>query len=91
VSHAVYLISSLDAPRNHQSIFVKTNADKPGYIFRVTGNIQNGMAFGHRPEIRPEDSHEFVSKTYPGTVSEASYERMRDVVDKVEPPNKDSN
>lgn len=91
MSYAVYLVSYLGAPRDHHAIFVETNADHSGFIFQVTGDIQRGMTFGHKPAKRPEDSNSFVSKSYIGTVSETNYARIQSIVDAIPPPPKQFN
>ena len=84
--YSVYLVSYLGAPRDHHAIFVETNSDHSGFIFQVTGDIQRGMIFGHKPAKRPEDSNSFVSKSHIGTVSETNYARIQPIVDSIPPP-----
>jgi hypothetical protein len=48
MSYNVYLVSSLGAPRNRQSIFVQAHPNQSGHIFQVTGNIQTGVASEHK-------------------------------------------
>ncbi|PVI03103.1 hypothetical protein DM02DRAFT_500692, partial [Periconia macrospinosa] len=86
--HPVYLLSELGAPRNHHAIFVETNADSSGYMYQVTGNIQTGMAFGHRETEKPEDSPLFIEKSPIGTAAEGDYEKIREIVETIAPPGK---
>jgi hypothetical protein len=91
--YQVYLLTSLGAPRNHHSIYISTSPDNlgnSGFIYQVTGNNQTGMTYGHKPTTDPEESHEFISKTYLGTVSEEDYnnDRIRSVVESIPAPAK---
>jgi hypothetical protein len=89
MSYAVYLVTSIGAPRDHHAIFVETNKDLTGYIYQVTGNIQTGMIYGHRSSNRPEeDSTSFLAKTYIGKVSQADYDRIQPVIEAIPPPSK---
>jgi hypothetical protein len=88
--YPAYLLTSFGAPRNHHSIFISTSPDNSGFIYQVTGNIQMGMTYGHRPTTNPEESHDIISKTYLGTVSEEDYnnDRIRSVVESIPAPAK---
>jgi hypothetical protein len=89
MSYNVYLIADLGAPRDHHAIFVQTDiTNHSGYIFQVTGNVQQGMSFGHKAVPNPEHSPEFVSKQLLGTVSHANYHRIQQVVESVQAPEK---
>jgi hypothetical protein len=91
MSYNVYLISYLGAPRDHHAIFVETNPDLSGYIFQVSGDIQNGMYFNHKSAKKPEESASFVSKEYLGKVSKAQYDQIQTTVETIEPPKKQFN
>jgi hypothetical protein len=71
------------------AIFVETNEDESGYLFQVTGNIQEGMSFGHR---NTEDSDKWtIGKELLGTVTHENHDRIQSVVEAVEPPKKQFN
>jgi len=56
MSHKVYKVSYVGVPRNRYVIFVERNADGTGQIFQVAGDIQNGMAYGHKPGRKVAES-----------------------------------
>lgn len=62
--YLVYLVSYTGAPRLHQGVFVETEEDRSGYIFHVTGDIQNGMKMSHKRAKDPERPVSFNSKSY---------------------------
>lgn len=84
----VYMDASLRAPCDHWAIFIEIEPDHSGFIFQVTGNIQAGMTFGHRKSNKPEDSTEFMSKTFIGTVSEENYAKIQSTVEGIPAPRK---
>lgn len=85
------MVSYAGAPRDHHAIFVETKGDLSGYIFQVTGDIQRGMAFGHKVAKKPEDSASFIAKSRIGTVSEAGFARVQPVIERIPPPPKQFN
>ncbi|PVH74008.1 hypothetical protein DL98DRAFT_659087 [Cadophora sp. DSE1049] len=91
MSYNVYLVAYAGLPRDHHTIFVETGADGSGYIFQVTGNIQDGMTHGHKAAKKPEDSLTYVSKHLIGTVSHENYARIGSIVDMIPPPKKQFN
>lgn len=89
MSYEVYKVSYLGAPIDHVAIFVELDlSDGSGYIYQVTGNIQTGMSFGHKPGKKPEASASYVGKKYIGTVSVTNYPRIESIVNGIEPPKK---
>lgn len=89
MSHQVFLVASLGAPRDHHAIFVVLDGgDGSGYIFQVTGNIQNGMTYEVKPGQKPEESVDFVSKSYLGWVDATDYDRVNDICRSIPPPAK---
>ncbi|KAF1956560.1 hypothetical protein CC80DRAFT_593303 [Byssothecium circinans] len=88
MSHPVFLIAEPGLPRNHQAIFISTSPDGSGTLFQVTGNIQDGMVFGHRESKAPEESPTFISKEHIGTILKTDFDRVQTVVEEVEPPKK---
>ena len=90
-TYRVYRASETGIPFNHQTIFVETheNGPKCGHIYHVTGTIQNGMAFEHRPADELEKSPMFGSKTLVGTISREDFPgRFLEVCESVPPPKK---
>ena len=82
-------MASFGAPRDHHALFIQTNPSRrSGYRFQVTGNIQQGMIFGHRIDENPEEAPDFVSKEYLGVVTEADYQRVQSTVERIDPPKK---
>ena len=91
MSHAIYLVESIGAPRNHQAIFIETESEGDGYIFQVTGDIRNGMSFGHKSAKVPERSATFVSRSQIGTILIADFNRIQPIVETIDPPAKQFN
>lgn len=79
MSYKVFLVASAGLPRDHHAIFVETNEDgaKSGYLYQVSGTIQEGMIYSHKKTRRPEESNTFSSKTLIGTVTPGNYPRIR--------------
>ena len=86
MSYKVYLVSYQGLPREHHAIFFETEEDESGFIFQVSGNIQEGMKHDHKRAKKPESSASFVSKTYIGTTSHANYGFVKAICDRIEPP-----
>lgn len=96
----VYMITSLGMPRNHEAVFVETHhpekekekdsSSGKGYIFQVSGNIQQGMYHNHHAGTKPEEDKTsvFVSKEFLGRVARRDFHegRFRRVCDGVEAP-----
>jgi hypothetical protein len=87
MSYNVHLVESIGAPRNHQAILIETSPDGSGYIFQVTGNIQEGMSFGHR-NTTAEESASFMGKKQIGTILITDLDRIQSIVEFIEPPKK---
>ncbi|TVY16826.1 hypothetical protein LARI1_G004454 [Lachnellula arida] len=91
MSFNVYLVESLGAPRNHRAIFVETEecGTGSGYLYQVSGNIQNGMIHAHKQTKQPETSPTFTGvKELIGTVTSSNYAHIRSVVDGIPAPKK---
>jgi hypothetical protein len=86
MSFKTYLVTYIGAPRNHHEIFVETASDESGYMFQVSGDIQNGMYFNHKSAKKTEESASFVSREYLGTVSKAKYAQVESTAEGIEPP-----
>lgn len=86
MSYCIYKVASLGAPRNHNAIFVETDASGGGVVFHVTGDIQNGMRFETKAAKRPEDSVTFVDKTLLGWVTAGNFQYIEGVCRGVPPP-----
>jgi hypothetical protein len=92
--YLVYMVTSIGMPRNHIAIFVETHESGPGtgYIYQVSGNIQQGMFHNHRPGARPEEDKDsfFLSKELLGQVSKQRYDdgEFKRVCDSIGPPPK---
>jgi hypothetical protein len=87
-SYEVYLAEYLGLPRNHHAIFVQTESDGNGYIFQVTGTIQDGMVYESKPGKKPDESLSFVSKSFLGYVEINNYERINEICGSIPPPKK---
>ena len=89
MSYNVFLVEKTSLPRNHHAIFVETGNDISGYIFHVTGNVQNGMTFEiKRLNEPPENSATFNNKTLIGAVSVANFGSLETVLRSIPPPSK---
>ncbi|SMQ49395.1 unnamed protein product [Zymoseptoria tritici ST99CH_3D7] len=44
MSYKVYRVAYAGMPRDHHAINVEQNDDESGWLFQVTGDIQNGMS-----------------------------------------------
>lgn len=78
MSHSVFLVATVGAPRDHHAIFVETDRGiKSGTIVNVTGNIQTGMEFQERWSDDPESADTFVEKWYLGEVRERNVDQLR--------------
>ncbi|KAF2748590.1 hypothetical protein M011DRAFT_381536, partial [Sporormia fimetaria CBS 119925] len=91
--YPVYILATLGAPRNHHAIFIETRNTHTntltGAIFQVTGNIQTGMTFNHKDiNTNPEDDIDFISKEFIETIDEQDLDRVKEIVNAVEPPRK---
>lgn len=79
MSHPVYLVATIGAPRNHHALFVETDSvTGRGVVFQVTGNIQNGMQFETENRQCPEQSIGFVKKSHLGHVAADSLHLVED-------------
>jgi hypothetical protein len=78
--YRVYLITSLDTPRNTTSLFVETEDDKSGFTFRVSVDADCGVYVDHVASDRPEDDETFLYKTYVGKVADEDYAQMHEIV-----------
>lgn len=88
MSHHVYLVEYLGAPRNHHAIFIETDDSQSGYLYHVKGTIQDGMTYEVKHRSNPEQSTTFAKKTYLGWVNEPDYSRVNDICGGVPPPKK---
>jgi hypothetical protein len=90
MSHRVYKVADLGAPRDHHAIFVDTNVDSQGggLKLHVTGNMQSGMTFEVRRAERPENSPGFVDKTLLGWVSADKVHHIERICRGIEAPRK---
>ena len=80
MSHSVFLVASIGAPRNHHAIFVETDpSSRGGIVLQVTGNIQAGMEFEERHAENPETADGFVGKTCLGEVKVGDLDRLREI------------
>ena len=84
----VFLAAFIGAPRDHHAIYVETSADGAGYIFQVTGDIQNGMKYECKPGKKPENSASFSGKTYLGWIDVTHWNQIGDICSRVPPPKK---
>ena len=93
MSYNVYLVEYSGWQRNHHVIFVETHEDgeKSGYIYQVSGNIQQGMSYEHKKAKRPENSKTYDCKRLLGTVTIANYPYIRGICDSIPPPKKQFN
>lgn len=85
MSHHVYLVEYLGAPRNHHAIFIETDDNQSGYLYHVKGTIQDGMTYEVKHRSNPEQSTTFAKKTYLGWVNEPDYSRVNDICAGVSP------
>lgn len=94
MSWPAYLIVSVGGGRqDHHALFIETEEQGPltGHIYQVTGSMQSGMTFEHRPEsTKPEDSPNFIflSKQHLGNVKQDDYGRVMTISEGVEVPKK---
>ncbi|EGC46625.1 conserved hypothetical protein [Histoplasma capsulatum var. duboisii H88] len=88
MSFEVYRVAYFGLPRDHHAIFVATNDDLSGDLFQVTGDIQNGMTFEHKPSKKPEESTSFQSRVFVGKVSAANFSRVKPICEAIPPPKK---
>ncbi|EPS28893.1 hypothetical protein POX_f07965 [Penicillium oxalicum] len=88
MSYNVYRVSSAGLPRDHHAIFVDMNDDLSGWLFQVTGNIQNGMKYDHKPSKKPEESGTYQSKIAIGTVATADFARIKPTCESIPAPKK---
>lgn len=88
MSYNVFLTAYIGAPRDHHAIFVETAADGSGYIFQVTGDIQNGMRYEYKESKKPETSASFSSKKTLGQVAATDWDRIGELCSKIPPPKK---
>lgn len=91
MAYQVYRIAETGLPRDHQAIFVETHETGPrtGHLYHVTGTVQNGMVFEHRPSPDPDKLPLLAEKRKVGTVTRADYpERFISACEVVPPPKK---
>lgn len=70
MSLPVFLIESVGFPRNHHAILVETSHAGGGYIFQVTGNVQEGMRYEKKSaDSTPETDPLFLGKKRLGWVA----------------------
>ncbi|RMJ24388.1 hypothetical protein PHISP_04726 [Aspergillus sp. HF37] len=98
--YQVYRITETGLPRDHEAIYVATSdtntsttsssvPGENGHVYHVTGTIQTGMVFEHKPSGAPETSPLFAGKRHVGTVEAADYPgRFMAVCEGVPPPRK---
>jgi hypothetical protein len=70
MSYNVYRVTYAGFPCDHHAIFVEMNSDQSGWLFQVTGDIQNGMKHNDKPARKPEESGAYQSKTAIETVAQ---------------------
>jgi hypothetical protein len=88
MSYNVFLAAYIGGARDHHAIFVETEANGAGYIFQVTGDIQNGMKYECKAGKKPETSASFSSKTYLGVIAVTDWNRIGEVCSGIPPPKK---
>ncbi|KAK6517334.1 hypothetical protein TWF281_003991 [Arthrobotrys megalospora] len=93
MSWPIYLIVSLGGGRqDHHTLFVETEDQGPatGHLYQVTGSMQSGMTFEHRPESKPEESMNFIfiSKEHLGNIKQEDYSRIMQICEGVPAPKK---
>jgi hypothetical protein len=89
--YPVFLVESLGAPRNHQSLLVEIHS-KRGTIFHVTGNIQEGMVFEVKDTDTPEQcSPTFISRSEIGKISSSKLSLFKQICEANPPPTKQFN
>lgn len=88
MSYNVYQIAEAGMPRDHHAIFVETGPDGKGWVFQVTGNIQNGMVHDDKYWPKPEESAGYISKTCIGQVAISNFSRMKPICESVPAPKK---
>lgn len=91
--YQVYLAEYFGVPRNHHAIFVETHEDgkDSGFIYQVTGTIQQGMNYEFKKARSLELSASFLESHHLGTVSESNYPRVEQICKQVLPPEKQYN
>jgi hypothetical protein len=87
MSYNVYRTAYLGVPRDHHAIFVETAGDGTGYIFQVTGDIQNGMRYECKAGKKPENSASFLNKMFLGWVATTNWGRIGEICSSI-PPSK---
>ena len=88
MSYNVYRVSYAGLPRDHHAIFVEMNNDQSGWLFQVTGDIQNGMKHNDKPAKKPEESGTYQSKVVIGKVATADFARIKPTCESIPPPKK---
>lgn len=88
MSYNVYRVSYAGLPRDHHAIFVEMNNDQSGWLFQVTGDIQNGMKHNDKPAKKPEESGTYQSKIAIGTVATADFARIKPTCESIPAPKK---
>ncbi|KAI1938047.1 rRNA processing protein [Ophidiomyces ophidiicola] len=85
-------VSSVGMPHDHHAIFIETNSPSIGcgYVYQVTGSIQNGMVYEDKAATSPpEDDPSFVGKSLVSIVKKTSHpDKVRRVCRSVEAPKK---
>lgn len=84
MSYNVYRVSYAGLPRDHHAIFVEMNNDQSGWLFQVTGDIQNGMIHNDKPE----ESGTYQSKIAIGTVAPGDFARIKPTCESIPAPKK---
>lgn len=88
MSYKVYRVSYAGLPRDHYAIFVEMNNDQSGWLFQVTGDIQNGMKHNDKPAKKPEESGTYQNKITIGTVATADFARIKPTCESIPAPKK---
>lgn len=85
----VYRVSSSGLPRDHHALFVETNNnDQSGWIFQVTGNIQQGMTYEDKSEQKPGDSATYQDRVCLGKVAVANFDGIKPICESIPAPRK---
>lgn len=87
--YQVFRVESLGAPRNHHAIFVEIDKkNESGFIFQVTGNIQNGMTYEVKQDRKIEDSDAYIARLFLGWIDPKNYSLVDEICRRIPPPKK---